>query len=192
MLSHSHFTRAAGAALAGASLLMASMAWAADSGLGLQAGLWRISNKLASADAQNDQTIAALMNQLGNLPPAQRQQLEALAAQHGTAMPTIEPGGAISVTSCITPEMAARQQIPTGQPGDCSSNNVPVAGGLRMAFTCKSPQSSGTGMLRYSGDRAFTMTMDVVTSARGAPEQVSVSSTGKWLGASCPAAAAPK
>lgn len=179
------------AAALGAALLLAGAAGtalAADAAATLQPGLWRISSKLSSADPQTDQTMSALLTQVANLPPEQRQQLEALAAQRGLTMPTLTPGGDIGLDSCITPEMAAQQQIPTGQPGDCSSHNVPVAGGMRLAFSCKNPVSSGTGQLTFIGKQGFSMTMNITTSARGAPEQVSVSSTGKWLSASCPAA----
>jgi hypothetical protein len=54
-----------------------------------------------------------------------------------------------------------------------------------MSFACTNPASSGRGTLTYIGDTGFTMAMNVTTSARGAPEQVTLNSTGKWLGA-CP------
>jgi hypothetical protein len=167
-------------------LALLGPASAADS---IQPGLWRIDSKLTSAQAETDMAMGMLLQHLGKLPPEQRKAMEQMAANNGMTMPTIGADGGIGLSTCITPEMAARKQIPTGQPGDCTSHNVAVAGGMNMAFTCASPPSSGEGALRFVGERGFTMTMQVTTSARGAPERVTVNSTGQWLGASCPATA---
>lgn len=155
----------------------------------IKPGLWQVNNKMSSANPETDLALSSLLGAVASLPPEQRQQLEAMAAGQGMSMPTVTAGGAIAVNSCITPEMAARKQIPTGQPGNCSSNNVPLSDGMQIAFSCTDPASSGKGRLRYIGDSAFDMTLDVTTSARGKPEQMKVVSSGKWLGATCPAAA---
>ena len=154
---------------------------------GIKPGLWQITNKMSSADPQTDQAMSGLLQQLGNLSPAQRQQAQQLAAQNGVSMPQVGADGGISVNACVTPEMAAKQQIPMGQQGNCTSNNVPFDGGLKMAFSCTNPTSSGQGTLTYNGDTGFHMLMNITTSARGAPEQVTMSSAGTWLGANCPA-----
>ncbi|MFZ4876753.1 DUF3617 domain-containing protein [Janthinobacterium sp. Mn2066] len=151
----------------------------------IKPGLWQIDNKMSSPDAATDNAMGMVLQQLGNLPPDQRKQLEAMAASNGVAMPTVGADGAVRVTACVTPAMAARQQIPTGQPGNCQSNNQPIAGGMQVAFSCTNPKSSGTGKVVFNGDQAFNMQLNVTTSARGMPEQVNVASTGKWLSASC-------
>lgn len=172
-----------------ATLALALLGPAAQAADSIKPGLWQINSKLTSAQAETDMAMGMLLQHLGNLPPEQRKAMEQMAANNGMAMPTIGADGGIGVTACITPEMAARKQIPTGQPGDCKSNNVAVAGGMNMAFTCASPPSSGQGKLSFVGDSGFTMAMQVTTSARGAPERVTVNSTGQWLGAHCPAPA---
>lgn len=176
--------------LACAALAFQAPAQAKDAPPPIKPGLWQIDSKLASPDVATDSAMSMVLQQLGNLPPEQRKQLETMAASRGMAMPTVGADGAVRVTACVTPEMAARQQIPTGQPGDCKSNNVAVAGGMNVSFTCANPKSSGTGTVRFQGDQAFTMQLNATTSARGTPEQVNLASTGKWLGASCPAPAA--
>ncbi len=153
----------------------------------IKPGLWQVDSKMASPDAATDNAMSMVLQQLGNLPPDQRKQLEAMAASRGMAMPTVAADGAVRVTACVTPDMAARRQIPTGQPGECKSNNTPIAGGMKVSFTCANPKSSGEGKVLFSGDQAFNMQLAVTTSARGTPEQVNVTSNGKWLGASCPA-----
>ena len=152
----------------------------------IKPGWWQVDSKMASPDVATDSAMSMVLQQLGNLPPEQRKQLESMAASNGMAMPTVNADGAVRVTACVTPEMAARRQIPTGQPGDCSSNNTPTADGMKVAFSCNNPKSSGEGRLTLQGDRAFTMQLNVVTSARGTTEQVKVNSTGTWLAAACP------
>ena len=156
----------------------------------IKPGLWQVDSKMASPDAATDNAMSMVLQQLGNLPPDQRKQLEAMAASRGMAMPSVAADGAVRVTACVTPEMAARKQIPTGQPGDCKSNNSSTADGMHVSFSCANPKSSGEGTLRFSGDQAFSMQLAVTTSARGTPEQVNVASTGKWLAATCPAPSA--
>ena len=162
---------------------------AASQAAAIKPGLWQVDSKMASPDAATDNAMSMVLQQLGNLPPDQRKQLESMAASRGMAMPTVGADGAVRVTACVTPDMAARRQIPTGQPGDCKSNNRDIAGGMHVSFTCANPKSSGEGKVMFTGDQAFNMQLAVTTSARGTPEQVNVTSNGKWLGASCPAPA---
>ena len=165
-------------------------AQAASPSAAIKPGLWQVDSKMASPDAATDNAMSMVLQQLGNLPPDQRKQLESMAASRGMAMPTVGADGAVRVTACVTPEMAARKQIPTGQPGDCKSKNTDIAGGMQVSFTCANPKSSGEGKVLFTGDQAFSMQLAVTTSARGTPEQVNVASTGKWLAASCPAPSA--
>ena len=162
---------------------------AAPQAAAIKPGLWQVDSKMASPDAATDNAMSMVLQQLGNLPPDQRKQLESMAASRGMAMPTVGADGAVRVTACVTPDMATRRQIPTGQPGDCKSNNRDIAGGMHVSFTCANPKSSGEGKVMFTGDQAFNMQLAVTTSARGTPEQVNVTSNGKWLGASCPAPA---
>ena len=150
-------------------------------------GLWQVSNKMQSANAETDQAISLLLGQMANLQPQQRKMVQDMAASQGVTMPDIGADGTIGLQACVTADMAARRQIPLGQPGDCKSDNVAVPGGMKISFTCANPRSSGEGKLSFIGDTGFTMAMNVTTSARGKPEQVSMDSTGKWLSATCPA-----
>ncbi len=166
---------------------LGSHAQAAAPSTTIKPGLWQVDSKMASPDAATDNAMSMVLQQLGNLPPDQRKQLESMAASRGMAMPTVGADGAVRVTACVTPEMAARKQIPTGQPGDCTSKNSDIAGGMHVSFSCTKPKSSGEGKVMFTGDQAFNMQLAVTTSARGTPEQVNVTSNGKWLGATCPA-----
>ena len=155
----------------------------------IKPGLWQINSKMSSPDAETSQLMSTLLTQFGSLPPEQRAMVEQMANKNGMAMPKVGADGAIGVSACVTPEMAARRQIPTGQPGDCTSNNVAVPGGWQISFRCNNPVSSGEGKLSFVGDTGFTMNLQVNTSARGAQERINVASSGSWIAATCPAGA---
>jgi hypothetical protein len=155
----------------------------------MKPGLWELNNKVKASNAQTDAVLTMAMQQLANMPPEQRAQLEAFMNQNGASMPKVGSDGGMAITTCITPEMAAKHDLPVTQKGNCTSNNQPIAGGLSIAFSCTDPASSGQGQLRYNGDSAFTMNMNVSSSAGGAPQQATVATTGRWLGATCPAKA---
>ncbi|WP_295999818.1 DUF3617 domain-containing protein [Rugamonas sp.] len=167
-------------ALVAAPLLAASASTAAQS---MRPGQWEMSNKMNTSNVETNQAMQAMLKQLANLPPEQRAKVEAMMAQNGATMPKLAPNGGISVSACITAEMAKRQEVPTGQQGNCKSNNQPVTGGMNLSFICTNPASSGQGHLTFAGDTAFTMTMDVTTEARGKPEQMTIETSGRWLGA---------
>ena len=171
--------------LIAAAILSAAMASA--NAQTIKPGLWEPHNTVKTGDLQTDAAIQTAMQQLANMPPAQRAQMEAMLAQNGVSVPKVGGDGSMTVTACVTPEMAAKKELPLNQKGNCTSKTVPAAGGLDVSFSCSNPTSSGQGRIRFSDDSHYTMIMDVNTEATGAPQQVKVNSTGRWVGASCPA-----
>lgn len=174
-------------------LAMLSMATAqaqaqtTQTGPTIKPGLWELNNTVKTGDIQTDAAIQMAMQQLANMPPAQRAQMEAMLAQNGVSVPKVGGDGSMTVTACVTPEMAAKKELPLNQKGNCTSKTAPTAGGLDVSFSCTNPTSSGQGQIRFSDDSHYTMIMDVNTEATGAPQKVKVNSTGRWVGASCPA-----
>lgn len=150
-------------------------------------GLWEINSKVKTGNAQADSAMRMMLQQLENMPPAQRAQMEAMMAQNGVSMPKSGADGGLMLTACVTPEMAARKELPLNQKGKCTSRRDQVAGGLDVAFTCTDPASSGNGKIRFNGDSAYTMTMDVTNNSGAGPQNATVESSGRWLGASCAA-----
>lgn len=168
-------------------LSLAVLAAAHASAEAIKPGLWELHNKVKTGNAQTDQAMNMALKQLANMPPEQRAQMEAMMKQNGVSMPKAGGDGAMVLTACVTPEMAARKELPMNQQGKCSSKSEPVAGGLNISFSCIDPASSGQGTLRFNGDSAYVMDMNVTSEAGGRPQTVQVESTGRWLGATCPA-----
>lgn len=152
----------------------------------IKPGLWEITSKVKTGNAQQDQAMTAAMAQLATMPAAQRAQMEAMMAQNGISMPKAGSDGGLTLTACVTPEMASRKELPLNQKGKCSSKQEPVAGGLNVSYTCTDPASSGTGQIRFNGDSAYTMTMHVTSTTPAGPRTVDVESSGRWQGATCP------
>jgi hypothetical protein len=169
--------------------MLLALAAAHASAQTMKPGQWEMSNKIKSSNAQTDQAMSAAMKQLANMPPEQRAQIEAMMAKNGAAMPKVSGDGSVVLSVCVTPEMAAKHEMPTGQKGNCTSNNTPVPGGLNISFSCTDPVSSGKGTVRFNGDAGYTSSMTINSSQHGKPEQMQVESSGRWLG---PCTSAPK
>jgi hypothetical protein len=153
----------------------------------IKPGLWELHNKVKTGDAATDQAMSAALSQLAAMPPAQRAQMEAIMTQNGISMPKASSDGSLTLTACVTPEMAARAELPLNQQGQCTSKQERVPGGMNVSFNCTDPASSGTGRIRFQGDQAYTMTTQVINNSGNGPQNATVESAGRWLSATCPA-----
>lgn len=151
----------------------------------IKPGLWEMTQKVGGSP-QMDQAMAQMQQQMASMSPAQRKQMEDMLAKQGMAMPTQGAGGGMAMKVCITPEMAAKQDMPMQGEGDCTSTVTSrSASALKMNFVCKKPPSSGEGTYTFSGDSAYTVKMVMNTTHQGKPQTVTMDGQGKWLSASC-------
>ena len=82
--------------------------------------------------------------------------------------------------------MADRNQMPVQQQGDCkTTTSDKTASGMKMAFTCTNPPSSGEGQFTFSGDSSYSMKMKVNTTIQGKPQTTKMDGTGKFVAADC-------
>jgi hypothetical protein len=147
-------------------------------------GLWEIQTRMGG-NPQMDQAMAQMQQQMANMPPAQRKLMEDMMAQQGVNI-GVGKGGGMSVKVCITPEMAARQELPAQTEGDCKTQITSrTATTLKLSFTCTNPPSSGEGSYTFRGDTGYDMAMRVKTSQNGKPVNTTMDGTGRWLGADC-------
>lgn len=145
-------------------------------------GLWSIENKMGG-NPELDQAMAQMQKQLAALPPAQRKQMEAMVGNSGIS---VGSGGAVVVKVCVTPEMAARQQMPTQTQGDCTSKiNSRSGSTLKFSFTCTNPVSSGEGTYVFESDKAYTMKMDMKSQQGGKVQDMTMNGKGQWLAGDC-------
>ena len=145
-------------------------------------GLWEHSFKMKSASGEMEKAQAQMQAQLDAMPPAQRQQMEAMMKSRGVAM------GAQGTTAkfCLTKEQAAKP--PEARlTGDCKPTDIKRSGNtMTYRFACTSPQQLvGEGQLTHVSDKAYTGSANVTTQVKGQAQQMTMDMSGKWLGADC-------
>jgi hypothetical protein len=161
--------------------LGASAAWAQST----KPGLWEIQHKMGG-NPEMDKAMAEMQKQLAAMPPEQRKMMQDMMAKQGGGMPTMGAGGAMAMKVCITPEMAARNDMPQQTEGDCTTTITSRSGStLKMKFVCTKPPSSGEGTYTFKGDTAYTMQMTMSSQHQGKPQNMTMDGQGKWLSADC-------
>lgn len=147
-------------------------------------GLWEIENKVGG-NPEIDQAMAQMQQQMASMPPAQRKMMEDMLAAQGVKMGKGSSGG-VAMQVCITPEMAARQELPTQTEGDCTNKIHSRSGNtMKVSFTCTNPPSSGEGTYTFRGDTGYDMDMRILTQNSGKPSTMTVKGGGRWLAADC-------
>ena len=148
-------------------------------------GLWEINQKMGG-NAEMDKAMAQMQQQMAGMSPAEKKMMQDMLGKQGMTMPTPGAGGGMSMKVCITPEMAAKQDMPRQTEGDCTTTITSrSANTLKMSFACKNPPSSGEGTYIFSGDTAYTMKMLMTSTKQGKPVSSTLDGQGKWLSASC-------
>ena len=145
-------------------------------------GLWEQSITIKSGDGPAENPMAKVQEMLAKMPPKQRQAMEQQMAQSGSSLPT--QGNAVRV--CVTPEMAARSDMPQHE-GNCTQDSVQRSGNtVRFKFTCTGARpSTGEGEMTFASDKAYTGKTTVNRSGGGKAERMEMQHTGKWLAADC-------
>lgn len=147
----------------------------------LQPGLWEMS--MTTQSAALNEAMARAQQQLAAMPPERRKQMQAMMAQQGVSM----GGGAgqpMTVKVCITPEQAARDEMPA-QEGRCKQTRTERSGNtLRYAFSCDDG-STGEGEFTLTSPKAHSGTMVVNAVRGGKTERVKMQQSGRWLAADC-------
>lgn len=149
-------------------------------------GLWETSNKAGGANgAQMSSLLAAAQQHMNGMDPAQRAKIEGMMAKNGVVL---ENGG-ISAKACVTPAMAARQQMPVQQKGACTYRFNPPAGNtIAYSFSCSNPVARGEGSAVFSSPTAYTGSTRVAGGSNG-EHSMTIESSGRWVGADCGAIA---
>jgi hypothetical protein len=174
-------------------LALLFLAAAPASGQALKPGLWEVNHKMdGAADPRmqemarmHKQQMAEMRKQLDSMPPAQRKQMEAMVTKMGAGGQFLDKDG-MTMKICVTPEMAAQQTLLEQRQGSCSNTRSPVVGGvMKISFACTTPPSSGEGTVTFSGDSGYRMQMTMHTTQGGKPMSTSMTSSGRFVAASC-------
>jgi len=147
-------------------------------------GLWENRMTMKSSDAKLDKQLAEAQRAMAAMPPEQRKMMEQMMAAQGVSMPGMS-GGAVTVRVCITPEQAARQDLPS--PGDKCSHRITgrTATSLKFAVECPAEQMRGEGETVFSGPRAYDGRFRMERSRAGATETMDMQVAARWVAADC-------
>jgi hypothetical protein len=178
-------------------LLAALFAATAASAQKLAPGLWEHTVQMKLQGGQADAGLARMQEQLARMSPEQRQQMEAMMAARGGGGPGMAAGlgmmaGKPSVVkTCITPEQAARDEIPQAQ-GHCQQVSQERSGKtIKFKFAC---QAEGPGSMAGTGEGQYTLLNDKAlsghmmfdgTARNGQAIRMDMEQTGRWLAADC-------
>jgi len=149
-------------------------------------GLWEITNQMqGTPGSKADAAMAQMQKQMASMSPEQRKMVEDMMAKKGLQMGTTA-GGGMAVKICLTPEMAARNEVAPAQQGSCTHTPSPRSGNTqKFSFSCTSPPSHGEGQVTYTSPEAYAMQMTTTTTRKGKEETMHMQGQGKWLGSDC-------
>lgn len=148
-----------------------------------QPGLWEHSTTIQTASGQLEGQMAEMQKQMAALPADQRKMMEQMLAQQGLSM---GGGGRTSIKHCVTPEEAAKAQIPTHDENCRYTVTSRSASAMSVTFACKDEGSTrGEGSVTFQGDKAYQGQFVMHTMLNGKPERMDMKQTGKWLSAQC-------
>jgi hypothetical protein len=150
----------------------------------IRPGLWEFRSKVGG-NPEMEAAMAQMQQQMAAMPPEQRKMMQDMLAKQGMSMGQAAAGSSV-VKVCITPEMAARQELPTQTEGECSSTVLSrSAGGMKMKFVCKNPPSSGEATYTFTGDTGYTMKMAMQTVHEGRSQNMTIDGQSKWISKDC-------
>ena len=151
----------------------------------VQPGLWEHSFQIKTQGGKMEAAMAQMQQQMASMPPEQRKMMEQMLAQQGIGL----GAKGQSVKVCITPEMAAKQELPQ-QDGDCKQDIVQrSANSMKFKFSCKPDKdrgpTSGEGEVTFISPTAYTSKSVINTTIEGKPERMNMDMAGKWLSKDC-------
>lgn len=152
----------------------------------MKPGLWEITSKMGGdTGAKMAAAQTEMQQQLAAMPPEQRKQIEQMMAQKGIGMGP-GAGGGMAVRICLSKEMAARNEPPAPQKGNCKQEYSKRSGNTtRFKYVCTNPPSSGEGEVTLHDPESYSMKMTATSQVKGKPEQMSMDARGKWLSNDC-------
>lgn len=170
----------------GVAVLVMVAAWSAwdahaQAGGTMKPGLWEITARMQGSGGQLDAAMAMAQQQMQNLSPEQRAQLEAMMKGRGVAL---GPQGN-TVRVCVTKEQAEREELPQAQEG-CTQQGQRSGKVFRYTFSCRSePPMSGEGEYTLTSATSASGRTVVRTVVGGRNETVNVENSSTWLAADC-------
>lgn len=156
----------------------------AQTGTKLKPGLWEHSYKLGSASGKLEAAMKEAQAALAQMPPEQRKMMEQMLAKQGMGL----GADGQKLRLCLSPEDVARDEPPPAQDG-CKQTSKRQGNTWTISFQCPARNgegaSSGNGTLTLKDPGNYEGRFTVTTSIDGKPEQMQMSTSGRWISADC-------
>lgn len=150
---------------------------------GIKPGLWEISSNTSlngQAMPNMEDAMAKMNASMEKMTPEARAQMQAMMAKQGVGIKV----NALQV--CISPERAAKGDIPTHEDKKCNSTVAEQGKDLiRMTFTCENPPSSGESETRLISDSQWHSRITVHRQEKGQQQDIHMENDGKWVSSDC-------
>lgn len=152
----------------------------------IRPGLWENTVAMKSGGGQAEAAMAQMQAQLASMPPEQRAQVEAMMARQGMGVGAGKPN---TVRSCISPEMAARDQFHSGDSRCKQTSHTRSGNVVRFKVVCEAEGARGSG----EGEGEITLVsetenkgrMTFTTMRQGQTMRMEMETTSRWLGRDC-------
>lgn len=148
-------------------------------------GLWEQRFVLKSGSAEVTAAMAQMQQQLAAMPPAQRQQMEQMLAAQGISLPSAGGGPGVQLRFCLTPEQAAKNELPP--PDERCTHRITERSSslLRMSVECPAEKTRGEGEFRFESPRAYAGRFKMQREEAGQVQAVEMELQARWIGADC-------
>ncbi len=151
-------------------------------------GLWEYRTSMTSSDTKMQKGMAEAQKAMASMPPEQRRQMEQMLAAQGIS---IGGGGnasgatTVAVKACITPEQAARQELPA--PGDNCTHRITgrTANSLKFTLDCPAEKTRGEGEVVFPNSRTYDGRFSMQRMEGGKTMQLESTIKARWLSADC-------
>jgi Protein of unknown function (DUF3617) len=154
----------------------------------LTPGLWEHQTRIKTGSGQMEAAMAQMQQQLASMPPEQRKQMEEAMGRQGMGMGgPMAPGGAMPIKICLSPEQAARDEVPMQEDGNCKITSRTRSGNtFKFTMACTGPrEGSGEGEVTYVSSKEHKGRMKITSKRGGRDETMEMETSAKWLGADC-------
>lgn len=145
----------------------------------IQPGLWEISSQNMQVDGQQLPGMQTMLEQLKDMPPAQRQMMEQMMAKQGLQL------GDQGVRLCMSQAQVEAEQIPLQDPQSGCSQEITERGAQLWKFRFTCPQARGEGETRFISDKEFVTRVDSTFTSDAGQQSGSMESHARWISADC-------
>ncbi|NQD93398.1 DUF3617 domain-containing protein [Pseudomonas sp. CrR25] len=145
----------------------------------IQPGLWEISSQNMQMGGQALPGMQAMLEQLKNLPPEQRQMMEQMMAKQGVQL------GEQGVQVCMSKAQVEAEDIPLQDPKSGCNQQITERSAQSWKFRFDCPQGKGEGETRFLSDKEFITTVSGTFDSDAGPQDGSMESHARWVAADC-------